>query len=235
MPHYRRIHGFHKDCGVGKPAGNHRENTLYVPLGKVHGQSLDDDQHRHILLADFAAPIFHGGHGNLRNRAAFRQKLFPHRHRFRQVEVIPMCVTRHPVAAGIQPAGDVDHHRAGVRRKPFLRHPVEHDGSGNDAAAHGRILVRKGKIVVQLLDDSLRFCVVDRTSAAALFRPCINGLQHGLRHAGEFDFFFHVILPPLAKPEIFPHTGRTPPDAPSPTPHGPSWEYRGCESAENSA
>ena len=24
----------------------------------------------------------------------------------------------HPVTAGVQPAGDVDHHRAGMRRKP---------------------------------------------------------------------------------------------------------------------
>ena len=109
-----------------------------------------------------------------------------------------MCVTRHPVAAGIQPAGDVDHHRAGVRRKPFLRHPVEHDGSGNDAAAHGRILVRKGKIVVQLLDDFLRFCIVNRAASPALLRPCVNGLQHSLRHAGEFDLFSHIIFPPLA-------------------------------------
>ena len=109
-----------------------------------------------------------------------------------------MCVTRHPVAPGIQPAGDVDHHRAGVRRKPFLRHPVEHDSAGDNAAVHGRIFVGKGKIVVQLFDELLRLCVVDRTSAAALFRPCINGLQHGLRHAGEFDLFSHIIFPPLA-------------------------------------
>ena len=110
-----------------------------------------------------------------------------------------MRITRYPIAPGIQPAGDVDHHRTGMRRKPFLRHPVEHDGASNHAAVHGGILVCKGKIVVQPLDDFFRFCVVDRTAAAALFRPCVNGLQHGLRHAGELDFFFHVIFPPISR------------------------------------
>ena len=71
-------------------------------------------------------------------------------------------------------------------------------GAGDNAAAHGRILVRKGKIIVQLFDEFFRFCVVDRTSAVALFRPCINGLQHSLRHAGEFDLFSQIIFPPLA-------------------------------------
>ena len=109
-----------------------------------------------------------------------------------------MRITRHPIAAGIQPAGDIDHHRTRMRRKPRLCQLIQHNGPGNDAAAHGGVLVRKGKIVIQPLDDFLRFRIVDRTSAAALFRPCINGLQHGLRHAGELDFFSHVIFPPLA-------------------------------------
>ena len=109
-----------------------------------------------------------------------------------------MRITRHPIAAGIQPAGNVDHHRAGVRRKPRFCQLIQHNGPGNDTAAHGCILVRKGKIVVQLFDEFFRFSVVDRTSAAALFRPCINGLQHSLRYAGEFDLFSHIIFPPLA-------------------------------------
>ena len=109
-----------------------------------------------------------------------------------------MRITRHPIAAGIQPAGDVDHHRTRMRRKPRFCQLIQHNGPGNDAAAHGCILVRKGKIVVQLFDELFRLCIVDGTSAAALFRPCINGLQHGLRHAGELDYFSHVIFPPLA-------------------------------------
>ena len=109
-----------------------------------------------------------------------------------------MCVPRHPVASGIQPAGDVDHHRAGVRPKPRFCQFIQHNGPGNDAAAHGRIFVGKGKIVVQLLDDFLRFCIVNLAASPALLRPCVNGLQHSLRHAGEFDLFSHIIFPPLA-------------------------------------
>lgn len=77
-----------------------------------------------------------------------------------------------------------------MRRKPRFCQPVQHDGAGNDAAVHGRVLFRKGEIVVQLPDDFLRFCVVNRASAAALFRPGVNSLQHGLRHAGELIFSF---------------------------------------------
>lgn len=68
-----------------------------------------------------------------------------------------MAKTFHPVTAGVQPAGDVDHHRAGMRRKSRFCQPVQHDGAGNDAAVHGRVLFRKGEIVVQLPDDFLRF------------------------------------------------------------------------------
>ena len=146
-----------------------------------------------------------------------------------------MCVPRHPVVSGIQPAGDVDHHRAGVRPKPRFCQPVQHDGAGNDAAVHGCVLVGKGKIVVQFLDDFFRFCIVNRAAPPALLRPGINGLQHGLRHAGESDFFFHVMLPPFAKSEIFPHTSRISPDAPSPAPRVPFSECRECVPAGNSA
>ena len=109
-----------------------------------------------------------------------------------------MRITRHPIAAGIQPAGDVDDHRIGVRRKPRFCQFIQHNGAGDNAAAHGRIFVGKGKIVVQLLDDFLRFCIVNLAASPALLRPCVNGLQHSLRHAGEFDLFSHIIFPPLA-------------------------------------
>lgn len=45
----------------------------------VHDRPLYDDQRRHIPFAGLAFPIVHGGHGDLRNRAAFRQELLPHR------------------------------------------------------------------------------------------------------------------------------------------------------------
>lgn len=45
----------------------------------VHDRPLYDDQRRHIPFAGLASPIVHGGHGDLRNRAAFRQELLPHR------------------------------------------------------------------------------------------------------------------------------------------------------------
>lgn len=45
----------------------------------VHGRPLYDDQRRHIPLAGLTSPIVRGGHGNLRNRAAFRQELLPRR------------------------------------------------------------------------------------------------------------------------------------------------------------
>ena len=66
-----------------KAPGNHGKDSLHVRFGQIHGQAFDDDQHRHSLLLDFTAPVVHGGHGNLRNQAVFRQQLCTPGHRFR--------------------------------------------------------------------------------------------------------------------------------------------------------
>ena len=42
------------------------------------------------------------------------------------------------------------------------------------------------------------FIVSTNTVTLAFLRLRVNGLQHGLRHAGELDFFSHVTSPPIS-------------------------------------
>ena len=108
-----------------------------------------------------------------------------------------MGVALHPVAAGIEPTGEIHDSRAGMRRQVFPHQPVEHDGAGDDAAVHVGVLVGEGKIVVQTADDLLGLQIADRAAPAALLGPGVDGLQHGLRHAGEGDGFCHISSPPV--------------------------------------
>lgn len=82
-------------------------------LRQVHGQALDDDERRAGRPLDRRAPIVHGRHGELRDAAALRQERFAHRDGLGQVEVIPVGVALHPVAAGIEPTGEIHDSRAG--------------------------------------------------------------------------------------------------------------------------
>ena len=186
-------HGLDEHRRLRESPGDHREDALHIRLRQIHGQALDGDEHRSALLRDLAAPVVHGGHGELRDRAVLRQEPLAHGDGLRQVEIIPVRVPVYPAAPGVQAAGEVDNDGARMLRKPTARQPVEHKRAGDDAAAHRDVAVCEGKIVVQPADDLLRFRVMDRTAPFALPGAGINDLRHRLRHAGERDLFGHEI------------------------------------------
>ena len=74
MLYDRRVHNFHKHGGFAKAFCNHGKDLLHVGLSQVHRQPFHDHQRGSVFLGNFAAPIFHSGLGNLRNRTAFRQQ-----------------------------------------------------------------------------------------------------------------------------------------------------------------
>ena len=187
----RGVHGFHENLRLGQAGGDHFKDAPDVRLGQVHRQALDDHERGRVRLPDRRAPVVHCGHGKLRDRAALRQKPLPHGDRLRQVEVVPVLIPLHPVAAGIEAAGQIDDDRAGMPPEPRAYKPVEHNGAGDHAAAHGRILLREGKIIVKTSNDLLRRFIADRAASRAFPRAGIDGLQHGFRHAGKGIFFRH--------------------------------------------
>ena len=87
-----------------------------------------------------------------------------------------MCVALHAVAARVEPAGYVDDGRAGMRRKPRRRELIQHDRAGDDAAVHGRVLIRKREVIIERADDLLGLRIVYRAAAAALLSAGINRL-----------------------------------------------------------
>ena len=102
-----------------------------------------------------------------------------------------MLIPLHPVAAGIEAAGQIDDDRAGMPPEPRAHKPVEHNGAGDHAAAHGRILLREGKIIVKTSNDLLRRFIADRAASRAFPRAGIDSLQHGFRDTMNL-YFFHI-------------------------------------------
>ena len=99
-----------------------------------------------------------------------------------------MLIALHPIAARIQPAGDIDRHRARMCRQIGLYELIQHDGAGNDAAGHGTVLIRQGEIVVEPADDFDGFLVANCPAVLGFLRAGVDGLQHGFRNPGKGDF-----------------------------------------------
>ena len=193
--HNSRIHCLHKDRHLCEPLSDDRKDLLDIRLGQVHRQTLDDDQRRQVLLLNFTSPVLHRGHGDLRDLAALGQKLFPYCNRLGQVEVIPVGVSLHPVAARIQTTGDVHDHGTRMLGQIPPGQLIQHDGARDNAAAHRRVAVREGEVVVQLFQHFLSFFVLNCATGAALLGPGIQCLQHRFRHTGKRNFFTHNKFP----------------------------------------
>ena len=189
------VHRFNQHRRLGKTRGDDGEYAPHVRLRKVHGQPLDDDQRRRAVFNDPRSPVVHGGHGKLRDRAAFGQQLFAHGDGFGQIQVIPMPIALHAIAARIQTAGNIHHRRAGMPGQKARYQPVQHNGTGNHTAVHGRVPIRKRKIIIQARYDFLCLLIPDRAARAAFLCTGIERLQHGFRHAGKRDLFVHSIAP----------------------------------------
>lgn len=109
-----------------------------------------------------------------------------------------MRIPAHTITPGVEPAGNVHHNATGIFIEPFRHQPVEHDRSCNNAAVHGGILIRKRKIVVEVIYYLLRFGIVNGAARSAFLGAGVYCLQHGLRNARKPYFFAHITSSPLS-------------------------------------
>lgn len=103
-----------------------------------------------------------------------------------------MLKAGHAIAACIKPAGNVHNCCSGILGKIFTYEFIQHYGPCYDAAVHGRILIRKGEIIVKFADYLLRFFIMNSATTFALLCAGVYGLQHCSRHTGKGYLLIHT-------------------------------------------
>ena len=161
---------------------------------QVHRQSLDDKKHRAPGL-DLSCPrAVERGTSDRRNAPGFSKQLIAQFDHFRQIKVIPaQSAVIHTVHSRIQSAGDIHHRTVGIFRNEIPHQFVKNNGPRQNAAAHGAVFRRFGKIIIDFPDDFDRFGVIKLMLwAKRILRSGIKALQHGLRCIGKICFYFFV-------------------------------------------